>query len=150
MALYPFRCTACGIEQDHWIRMSTYAQGERPPCGLCGGVLSRVVVNFHEVRTENTWKPYYSDQLADQPGEKVYVSSRADYERLMQQKGVTPIERGAYEQARQAERLDQSQAKAKAGEAAVESFETFNRLSDESLRERAGEVRDQFQQEESA
>lgn len=93
MALYPFRCTSCGLDQDHVIKIHEYQAGERPPCEECGGDLVRVIVPVNEVGTGNRMH-HIVDRSLNPGAEPTVFNTRRDWEAAMRRQGVRPMERG--------------------------------------------------------
>lgn len=148
--LYPFECEVCARKQDHFLDREEYERGAIPPCESCKGSLRRIFTVPNEIRTENTWKPYWSDQLATEGEGKAYIGSREEYERRMSQMGVQPFERGTSEAAERSRARDFAQARVQLADVAEGCFEEVRHLSPESLREREGEIKDEFAKEEAA
>lgn len=90
--MYPFRCSLCDLQQDHFIAMDDYQNGFRPDCE-CGGPLVRVIVPVNEVGTGNRMHQIYDRTLNPGHGTTVF-NTRREWEAAMNRQGVRPMERG--------------------------------------------------------
>jgi len=116
MALYLGLCQIHG-RVDVWASMQDGIEGNLS-CPECLRKVERVYTAPYD-HSENTWRPYYSEQLS--PGrDPVYVKSRSDYYGLMKNSGLRPYESG----------MDKDKARKRAEEHEKSIDETWKKVTE--------------------
>jgi putative FmdB family regulatory protein len=95
MPLYDLKCENCGKEFDVFMSMSEAGETPWPNCE-CGGPSCRIYKAPID-HSENTFHPYWCENLCERTGDKVYIKSRAHERQLMDKIGVTKWEKGVTE-----------------------------------------------------